>query len=63
MRDMSSDDVRAWAEAIAKPFVPDAGLSGGNYADGELTRIANAAEYAAAQLYEIRQLLEKIAAK
>jgi hypothetical protein len=60
---MNSDDARAWAAAIAKPFIPDTHISGGNYADGELTRIANAAEYAAAQLYEIRQLLEKIAAK
>lgn len=58
---MTSDAAREWTDVISKPFYPSPHIgSGGNYADAELTRIADAAQYAAAQLFEIRKLLEQL---
>ena len=61
---MTDRDAREWAARIAKPFDPELHrISGATYADSELTRIADAAQYAAAQLFEIRKLLEELTGK
>lgn len=60
---MTKGEAREWADVMAKPFDPQPHKSsGGTYADSELTRIADAAQYAAAQLFEIRCLLQQLVA-
>jgi len=59
---MAEKPINRLAAMLDRPFQGTTGLQG-PLDQQQLIRIANASEYAAGQLYEIRELLKLIAAK